>query len=143
MYRSRACISFTQNLMIIVIHLSQGEQPVSYFRALQAVEKIGRGALFEKLIIARESRKNALSFHNKNPKWPKLSDSVPLRSYYSNLGELRMVQNQAIVDNYVQSKDAPAEILPLSEALGYQDGSIDENGRKFLSSCIFWTFTCL
>ena len=52
----------------MVIHLSQGELPVSYFRALQAVEKIGRGALFEKLIVARDSRRNALSFHNKNPK---------------------------------------------------------------------------
>ena len=26
-----------------------------------------------------ESAKNAQSFHNKNPKWPKLNDSVPLR----------------------------------------------------------------
>jgi len=39
------------------------------------------GALLEKVIIPRESRKNALSFHNKNPKWPKLSDSVPLSTF--------------------------------------------------------------
>ena len=38
------------------------------------------GALIEKLSIVSESTKNAEYFHNKNPKWPKLSDSVPLNS---------------------------------------------------------------
>ena len=51
MYRSRACISLTQNLMIIVMHLPQGEQALSNFSALQAVEKIGLGDFIEKLSI--------------------------------------------------------------------------------------------
>ena len=51
MYRNHTRIFLTQNLMIIVMHLPQGEQALSNFSALQAVEKIGLGDFIEKLSI--------------------------------------------------------------------------------------------
>ena len=51
MYRNHTRIFLTQNLMIIDMHLPLGEQALSNFSALQAVEKIGLGDFIEKLSI--------------------------------------------------------------------------------------------